>query len=139
MLYQLRSNSNVGSEQWVATNWRWRKQFEESGGVEVDNTDVLLVFSLCADKCRQGGIFGLVMNLWTRLGVFFLVICVTMCVGDSLMMDVSPAFLKAEETMQHVRGVVLAATIMAVLQVTVMITAWLFRLCFLYECMPRPA
>ena len=47
MLYQLRSNSNVGSEQWVATNWRWRKQFEESGGVEVDNTDVLLVFFLC--------------------------------------------------------------------------------------------
>ena len=41
---------------------------------------------LCANMC-QGGIFGLVMNLWTRLGVFFGENCV--CVGE-----VYPAFLK---------------------------------------------
>ena len=51
--------------------------------------------------------------------VFFLV--KTVCVGDSSMVGVS-SFLEAEETMQHVRGVVLAATIMAALQVTVI--AW---------------
>lgn len=72
----------------------------------------------CANMC-QGGIFGLVMNLWTRLGVCFGENCV--CVGDSSMVGVS-SFLEAEETMQHVRGVVLAATIMAALQVTVI--AW---------------
>lgn len=75
----------------------------------------------CANMC-QGGIFGLVMNLWTRLGVFFGENCV--CVGDSSMVggiSVS-SFSEAEETMQHVRGVVLAATIMAALQVTVI--AW---------------
>ena len=48
--------------------------------------------------------------------MFFLV--KTVCVGDSSMVGVS-SFLEAEETMQHVRGVVLAATIMAALQVTV--------------------
>lgn len=82
-------------------------------GEQVDDMDVFF----CANMC-QGGIFGLVMNLWTRLGVFLVK---TVCVGDSSMVGVS-SFLEAEETMQHVRGVVLAATIMAALQVTVI--AW---------------
>lgn len=69
--------------------------------------------------------------------MFFLV--KTVCVGDSSMVGVS-SFLEAEETMQHVRGVVLAATIMAALQVTVIAgMKSLFRLCFIYECMPCPA
>ena len=72
----------------------------------------------CANTC-QGGIFGLVMNLWTRLGGFLVK---TVCVGDSSMVGEKTAFVEAEETMQHVRGVVLAATIMAALQVTVI--AW---------------
>lgn len=54
--------------------------------------------------------------------MFFLV--KTVCVDDSSMVggiSVS-SFSEAEETMHHVRGVVLAATIMAALQVTVI--AW---------------